>query len=668
MDGQLYIESIEIRNYKSMVDSGNIIFDSHIFALIGQNNTGKSTILDAIQCFHPEIKKTVELRDYHSRSKSVEINVSFAGVSNEYIAQKMFADDLQKYEEKHKDLILNNARPDEIAKYEVGFAKKIEEKIFSVIKKYEIEEEQMKVKLTVPITNGIVGKKAYSVESGNTISETDLKKILPTIKVIPAIRNPQNESSAGTNSYMKDLIQMLDDGIETSIEVSGNKVNYNDLNRIIADASNYRCSRLSSEITRKYSEVIGNDDFEIHISSDVNISKGTTYSTKLLDKHSNLESDMLNCGTGYQSMIILAILQTYLELENRQCGYIIIIEEPEVYLHPTLQRKMIEAMCNLSVDNQVLFSTHSPITISALKKEQVRIVIKEGAEARLEEINTKQVIRELGIRPEDILMGKGVILVEGPDDAELIKILVEKFKPGYSEQINIVSTGSCSKLAFFANAQRIFSGAYEVPVLIIRDADCLNVEEQKEALCSEIVNVLNERDAWPLEKIQESVFVVGEHSIESLFIDSAILSKISGYDIGRCEKVCETYLTGYSKASDLKNKNILCNYFQPKYFFEKKLDEYGWSEKKAEARKKWDDAYYKRWEEILQICFPGEDERFSEFKELRESVNEYTRISAMEQRNYLVDIAGEISIEMAKHNKFANLFSVLEAFVEKTEK
>ena len=125
MDGQLYIESIEIRNYKSMVDSGNIIFDSHIFALIGQNNTGKSTILDAIQCFHPEIKKTVELRDYHSRSKSVEINVSFAGVSNEYIAQKMFADDLQKYEEKHKDLILNNARPDEIALFKIIISFKI---------------------------------------------------------------------------------------------------------------------------------------------------------------------------------------------------------------------------------------------------------------------------------------------------------------------------------------------------------------------------------------------------------------------------------------------------------------------------------------------------------------------------------------------------------------
>lgn len=651
-----------------MVDSGRIIIDDHIFALIGQNNTGKSTVLDAIQCFHPDIKKTVELRDYHNITKPVEIDVIFAGISNDYIIEKMLVEDIRKYKAKYQEMISVNARPDEVAKLEVTHTKKIDEKIASIIEKYKIDNERMKVKLTVPIAGGVVGKKAYSFENGNNISEADLKKILPIIKVIPAIRNPQNESSAGTNSYMKDLIQMLDDGIETSIEVSGNKVNYNELNQIIADASNNRCAQLSNEITRKYSEVIGNDDFEIHITSDVNISKGTTYSTKLLDKNSYLESDMLNCGTGYQSMIILAILQTYLELDNRQSGYIVIIEEPEVYLHPALQRKMIEALCNLSIDNQVIFSTHSPITISALRKDQVRIVIKEGANAHLEEINTKQVIEELGIRPEDILMRKGVVLVEGPDDAELVKILIEKISPGFSEKINIVSTGSCTKLAFFANAQRIFTGAYDVPILIIRDADFLDIENQKKALCTEIENVLSEKNSVLIEEIKESIFIVGEHSIESLFIDSAILSKITGFEENKCKNVCESYLEGYKNASKAGNKNLLCSYYQPKYFFEKKLDEYGWSDQKENARKKWDSAYYRKWEETLQNCFPEEKERFSDFKEMREIINEYTRVSAMEQRNYMVEIANELSIEEIKTNRFSSLVGILESFLEKTEK
>ena len=51
------IKSINIKNYKSFFNSGDIDIEDNIFALIGQNNTGKSTVLDAIQCFFPDYKK-----------------------------------------------------------------------------------------------------------------------------------------------------------------------------------------------------------------------------------------------------------------------------------------------------------------------------------------------------------------------------------------------------------------------------------------------------------------------------------------------------------------------------------------------------------------------------------------------------------------------------------
>ena len=41
--------------------------------------------------------------------------------------------------------------------------------------------------------------------------------------------------------------------------------------QIIADDSNRRCSELSKKITEKYAEAVGSTDFEIHISSEVNI-------------------------------------------------------------------------------------------------------------------------------------------------------------------------------------------------------------------------------------------------------------------------------------------------------------------------------------------------------------------------------------------------------------
>ena len=74
------------------------------------------------------------------------------------------------------------------------------------------------------------------------------------------------------------------------------KYTYRQLNEIIAEESAKRCQSISNSITGYYNEAIGVNDFEVIVSSDVNISKGTTYYTKILDKSTNIESDILSCG------------------------------------------------------------------------------------------------------------------------------------------------------------------------------------------------------------------------------------------------------------------------------------------------------------------------------------------------------------------------------------
>lgn len=51
------IFKLKIKNYKSIKDSGEIEIDNRIMAFIGQNNAGKSAILDAIQCVFPSVKR-----------------------------------------------------------------------------------------------------------------------------------------------------------------------------------------------------------------------------------------------------------------------------------------------------------------------------------------------------------------------------------------------------------------------------------------------------------------------------------------------------------------------------------------------------------------------------------------------------------------------------------
>ena len=447
------ITKIRVKNYKSIKDSGVVAIDDKIMSFIGQNNAGISAILDAIQCVFPSVKKTVLRSDFHKGTHdNIEIIVWFNGVTDEYLEEKLFADAIIKLIDKAKKLEEENAGETKIEAAWKKVTETREQKLLDAKEIYQIKDTSMCIKLVVTNSDRIVTKYYVDADSVNEIKETELKKILPIVKVIPAIRDPKNESTAGTNSYLKELIAMLDDDMTTNISISGSEtVSYRQLNEIIAEESAKRCQSISSSITGYYNDAIGVSDFEVIVSSDVNISKGTTYYTKILDKSTNIESDILSCGTGYQSMIILSILEAYVELAQKKTEYILIIEEPEVYLHPSLQRKMIDTLLMISKNNQVIFSSHSPITVGKMGRNQIKLVKRENGEATISDITVSDVIQELGIRADDILVNKGIIFVEGQDDKAVVECILNKIHPGSSEEINVLITGNCENLKFFSD-------------------------------------------------------------------------------------------------------------------------------------------------------------------------------------------------------------------------
>lgn len=651
------IKRINIRNYKSMYSSGDIEIDREIYAFIGQNNTGKSTILDAIQCVFPNSTKKVDLRDFHNKNENVIIELEFSEVTKNYIADKMFEEIQEKNRNEVENLKAEGKTEQKIEQKSKILTEKLDKKIEDTIAKYEIQNESMIIRVIVPY----LGKKHNETRnSTNIISDADLKKILPDLKVIPAIRNPQNESTAGNNSYMKDLIKMLDDSIETSIEFGNEKISYNRLNEILADESTKRCDKLSQKITEKYSESIGSEDIRIKITSNVNISKGTSYSTKIIDKFTELESDMTNCGTGYQSMLILSILETYVDIANRKNNYILLIEEPEVYLHPSLQRRMIKTLVELSKDNQVIFSTHSAITISCLGKNQISLITKNKGRASINMIDVNKVIDELGIRPDDIMLKQGVILVEGPDDKVVVEEILRKISDKSLDKIDVVESGSCSNLKFYANAQRILSTVYSPELLIIRDADCKTPEKQKELLVEEINN-LNRNSQ---KAIDDCIYIIGKHSLESLYMQPEIWSEECEIEFDKCKDIFELYNRIYDK---MKKSGIseqeFAKIYQPKYFLEKNIDKYGCGDARSEERKKWDGNYYKKWEKAFEDI--NETEKFITFNEVREKINLYTSGKKQEKKDYLLEIVKNMKLEQLENNLFSGLIDKLEKFVEK---
>ena len=71
-----------------------------------------------------------------------------------------------------------------------------------------------------------------------------------------------------------------------------------------------------------------------------------------------LDLNVDNLGSGIQMIISLLYLETMASLSKE--NIILIIDEPELHLHPALQEKFIQYLKSISSEKQIVLSTHSP--------------------------------------------------------------------------------------------------------------------------------------------------------------------------------------------------------------------------------------------------------------------------------------------------------------------
>jgi len=97
----------------------------------------------------------------------------------------------------------------------------------------------------------------------------------------------------------------------------------------------------------------------------------------LSQKLEKLDLPVAMLGSGVEMIASLLFLETLASLSRE--NIVVLIDEPELHLHPQLQEKFIQYLIEFSKTNQVFISTHSPYFFkNCLKNSQIELLITKN--------------------------------------------------------------------------------------------------------------------------------------------------------------------------------------------------------------------------------------------------------------------------------------------------
>ncbi len=199
---------------------------------------------------------------------------------------------------------------------------------------------------------------------------------------------------------------------------------------------------------------------------------------------------------------------------------VLLLDEPGLALHALAQKDFLSYIDSLSIQHQVLYTTHSPFMVHSDRLHQVRMVedkdkIGTAVTANLSSSDQKTIFplqAALGWTvAQNLFISKRNLLVEGPSELTYLQVMsaiVEKNeKAGLKDETTIVPVGGLSNVVTFVS----LLGANDLKLAVLHDYNG-KPEQRIDDLVKQ--RLLSQKAVFNISQFRD-VAAIGENSVPS---------------------------------------------------------------------------------------------------------------------------------------------------------
>ena len=489
----MYLKRLDIKNFRVFDEEGvSLIFNQGVNAIIGENNSGKSSVIDAIRIAYSTVtyKKDV----FFSKS---DFHVNEDGTMADYAQFDVFLEDVPKrLVEIWNPQSESGKGGDFHIKFEKYIAPSGMEKVRSVYWGFGTEGNSL---------------------TTDTFEATD-------VVFLGALRDSENEMKPSKNSKLaqllrnmvpeeeirKELVQILTDAnnnlleknqlikAKTTINKNLAKIEQEFLNQqidigLVEPKFDSIASSLRAWIKPKWLLINESDPvyekateyYKSHkeIKKMQADTKGIYVEISILEDQMDIDPEvssrikelanssfeLYQNGLGYNNLLFMSAVLGNMAIEKGGIYHnLLLIEEPEAHLHPQLQElvhSFLEDVNRNDSNIQIIYTSHSPTLASKIDIENINLIYECGhkkyclpfSEAKLNEDNKKYLQRYLDVTKSQMFFARGILFVEGISEAilipEMAKTLDRPLEKYAVELVNVDSVAFKPFVNLFSSEQ-----------------------------------------------------------------------------------------------------------------------------------------------------------------------------------------------------------------------